>query len=117
MQNQTESPTTQAPKPTAIATDNQAAPAATPLQRYVPLLCWAIVVLTFLLLMLKVMGTGYLPGGDARRHVAKVFTERPYTDIVVMRPEYTMDHSPGWEWVLRALHRQTGWSVDGMMGF
>ena len=34
-----------------------------------------------------------------------------------MRPEYTMDHSPGWEWLLRWLHRLTGWERDALMSF
>ncbi len=49
--------------------------------------------------------------------MAKAFTDKPYTEIVVMRPDYTMDHSPGWEWLLRELHRRAGWESDALMSF
>ena len=65
----------------------------------------------------KIVGTGYLPSGDLRRHVAQAFTHRPYTDIVVMRPEYSMDHSPGWDALLRFLHEHAGLTRDGLVGF
>lgn len=88
-----------------------------PVARYVPLVVWAMVVLTLLFIALKVMSYGYLPGGDARRHVAKAFTDKPLTEILVLRPEYAMDHSPGWEWLLRLLHRKLDWDADKLMGF
>jgi hypothetical protein len=86
-------------------------------QRYAPLTVWAVVILTLLFISLRIIGSGFLPGGDARRHVAKAFTEKPYTETVVMRPEYTMDHSPGWEWLLGLLHRVAGWDTDALMSF
>ena len=52
-----------------------------------------------------------------RRHVAKAFTDKPYTDIVVMRPGYTVDNSPGWDWMLTALHRYAGWGKDALVSF
>jgi hypothetical protein len=66
---------------------------------------------------LKIISYGYLAPGDARRHVAKAFTDKPYTEIIVMRPEYKMDHSPGWEWLLTGLHRTMGWGADELMSF
>jgi len=95
----------------------QAAPRAVALQRYVPLAVWVLVTLTLVFISLRIIGSGFLAGGDARRHVAKAFTDKPYTEIVVMRPEYTMDHSPGWEWLLRLLHRTAGWDSDALMSF
>lgn len=88
-----------------------------PLQRYVPLAAWVIVVLTLLLIPLNIIKYGYVPGGDARRHVAKAFTDRPYTEILVVRPEYTMGHSPGWEWLLKMLHQFAGWDIDMLVNF
>ena len=82
-----------------------------------PLACWVAVLLTVLLISLKIIGCGYLPPGDARRHVAKPFADKPYSQIVIMRPEYVVDHSPGWEWLLGALHRTLGWNEDGLMSF
>lgn len=96
---------------------NEPAPAASPLERYVPLLSWLIVIITLLFIALKIVATGYLPGGDARRHVAQALTQRPFTDIVVMHSDYQMDHNPGWDWVLRQLHEKAGLTKDQLMSF
>ena len=92
---------------------------ATPIERrvrdYIPLICWALAILTFLFIPLKIISYGFLPPGDARRHYAKAFTDKPYNEIIVMRPEYQVDHSPGWEWLLRVLHRQAGLGMDGLI--
>lgn len=86
-------------------------------RRYIPLVCWAVVLLTGLFISLKIIGYGYLPPGDARRHAAKPFAGKPYSEIITMRPEYVVDHSPGWEWLLGALHRTLGWSKDALISF
>lgn len=82
-----------------------------------PLAAWAAVILVLLCIALKIVAYGYLPGGDLRRHVAKAFTDKPYTDIVVMRSTYTVDHSPGWEWLLTALHKHAGLDKDALVSF
>ncbi len=87
------------------------------LQRYAPLICWMAALLTALFICLKILAYGFLPSGDARRHVAKPFANKPYSEIVVMRPEYVVDHSPGWEWLLGVLHRATQWNEDTLMSF
>lgn len=84
------------------------------LRRYIPLTIWMIVSLTLLLVPLRIISYGFLPVGDARRHVAKAFTEKSYRDIIVMQPGYSMDHSPGWEWLLKRIQRATGWTRDGL---
>lgn len=43
-------------------TDHPPHPAFEPFRRYVPLVVWVIVVLTLLLVPLKIIGYGYLPG-------------------------------------------------------
>jgi len=87
------------------------------LQRYVPLACWMAVLLTAVFICVKILSYGYIPPGDARRHVARPFAGKPYSDIVVMRPEYVVDHSPGWEWFLGMLHRSAGWDEDALISF
>jgi hypothetical protein len=87
------------------------------LQRYAPLICWMAALLTVLFICLKILASGFLPSGDARRHVAKPFADKPYSEIVVMRPEYVVDHSPGWEWLLGVLHRTTQCNEDALMSF
>ena len=90
---------------------------STALQRYAPLMCWLAVLLAALFICLKILGYGYMPPGDARRHAAKPFANKPYSEIVVMRPEYVVDHSPGWEWFLGVLHRAAGWDEDALLSF
>ncbi len=91
--------------------------ASAPVSQYIPLVSWALVVLTLLLISLKILSYGFVPAGDARRHIGKAFTEKSYAEIVVLRPEYTMDHSPGWEWLLRFLHQKAGWNADALVSF
>jgi hypothetical protein len=86
------------------------------LQRYVPLGCLLAVLLTAVFICLKI-GYGYMPPGDARRHVAKPFAHKPYSEIVVVRPEYVVDHSPGWEWLLGVLNRTLGWNEAALITF
>ncbi len=99
------------------SSDAQAVLAENPLERYVPLLAWLIVVITLLVIPLRIISYGFLPGGDARRHVAKAFTDKPYTEILLLRSDYSMDHSPGWEKLLRHLHVTGGLNLDGLVSF
>ncbi len=87
----------------------------TPLERYLPLLAWFIVIITLLVIPFRILSYGFLPGGDARRHIAKAFTDKPYTQILVLRSEYSMDHSPGWEKLLRHLHQTGGLNLDALV--
>jgi hypothetical protein len=95
------------------------------LQRFVPLIAWIIVPATFILIALQIVSYGFIPAGDARRHVAKVMTDKEYNQIVVLRPEYTIDHSAGWDWilrhieqrVLRPLHQAVERDRDQLMSF
>ena len=87
------------------------------LQKYTPLLCWAIAVSACLCIAFKVLSYGYVPIGDARRYVAKAVTEKEYPELLVLGPTYKMDFSPGWEWLLRRLHRIGNVSEDGLMQF
>jgi hypothetical protein len=87
------------------------------LERFAPLLCWIATVLVAWFICLKILSYGFIPGGDARRHVAKPFADKPYSQIVVMRPEYVVDHSPGWEWLLGQLHRHLGCDEDALVYF
>ncbi|MGD1086664.1 MAG: hypothetical protein ABSA47_18150 [Verrucomicrobiota bacterium] len=86
-------------------------------QRHIPLLCLAGVLGACLLIPLRIIGYDFVPAGDARRHVAKALIDKEYPQIVVLPPEYKVDQSPGWDWILRHLHRATGWGEDGLMSF
>ncbi len=104
------------PQP-AIAAKYQPAPAKPPYERYIPLAVWALVVLTLLFIPLKIISYGFLPSGDARRHVAKAFTDKPNTEIMVLIPEYKVDNSLGWERLLRFLHVKGGWNKEALVTF
>ena len=68
---------------------------STLLQKYVPLLSWAIALSTCLCIALKILSYGYVPIGDARRYVAKAVTAKEYPQILALGPRYQMDFSPG----------------------
>lgn len=101
----------------ANESETAAVEGGSPFSKYVPLFAWVVLGATLLFIPLKIIGYGYLPSGDARRHVARVFTDRNYSQILVLRPEYTIDHSPGWEAMLRLLHSKAGWGRDQLMEF
>jgi hypothetical protein len=86
-------------------------------QRYVPLVVWIIVLATLFLIPLKILSYGFVPGGDARRHIAKAFTDKSDSQVVVLRSGFKMDHNPGWEWVLRRVERATGWDIGQITVF
>jgi hypothetical protein len=85
------------------------------LLRWVPLLAWLMVGATCIGVFSKTLSYGYIPPGDARRYVAKAVTDKEYGQILVLGPTYYMDFSPGWESLLRRLHRSIGMEEDGLM--
>ena len=72
--------------------------------RFVLLLC--LLILTTI--PLKVIGYGYQPGDDALRHAGKVISGKDWQDILVIRPDITMDSHPGWHFVLGQLYKGIG---------
>jgi hypothetical protein len=67
------------------------------LRSVVLLICMAALLLT----CLRILGHGFSPVDDALRHVAKVHSGKEWQDILVMRPEMTMDSHPGWHFILK----------------
>jgi hypothetical protein len=76
-----------------------------------------LVLVTFLFMGLKIIRYGYLPVGDVRRDAAQAISGRPFTDVIVFFPGYTMDHNAGWEWFLRQLHVKAGMTEDALVAF
>ena len=70
------------------------------LKRYIPLAVWVVSVLTIVLVPLKIIGLGFLPMDDALRHAAKAVSGKAWQDILVMRPDFAIDPSPGWQKIL-----------------
>ena len=67
-----------------------------------------LVLATILIIPLRIVGQGFLPPDDALRHAAKVVSGRPWTEIVVLRPDMTLDAHPGWHAFLRGVRQLTG---------
>jgi hypothetical protein len=76
-----------------------------------------LVLVTFLFMGLKIIRYGYLPAGDVRRDAAQAISGKPFTEILVLFPGYTMDHNPGWDWFLRQLHVKAGMTEDALVAF
>ena len=76
-----------------------------------------LVVVSFLFIGLKIIRYGYLPPGDARRDAAQAISGKPFTDILLLFPGYTMNHNNGWDWFLRQLHVKAGFSEDQLIAF
>ncbi|HEY1662079.1 MAG TPA: hypothetical protein VGI03_06645 [Verrucomicrobiae bacterium] len=74
------------------------------IERYVPLLSWAIVLFVLLVIPFKITGYGYLPSDDALRHAAKAVSGKPWQDILVLGPAFHFDPNWGWHWFLRQIH-------------
>lgn len=64
---------------------------------------WTLLGLALLALPWWVFQYGYLPDDDALRHAAKAIAGKPWTDILVLRPDITIDHNPGWHRILAAV--------------
>ncbi len=76
-----------------------------------------LALLTVLAIPAGILTTGYLPADDALRHAARAVSGRPWSDILVLGPHYTVDHNFGWEALLRGLHRFTGWEAERLVDF
>ncbi|HPF99528.1 MAG TPA: hypothetical protein PLE77_05635, partial [Kiritimatiellia bacterium] len=87
------------------------------LKRWIPLFAWLMVVLCFISIPLKIVALGYLPTDDALRHAAKVVSGKAWSDIIILRPEMTIDLHPGWHAILGVLHRAAGVQLDGLVVF
>jgi hypothetical protein len=78
---------------------------------------WFLVGSTVIALPLKVLNDGYLPSDDALRHAAKAVCGKPWSEILVLRPEITIDHNAGWHSVLSSVHWITGWDASALVRF
>lgn len=86
-------------------------------RRYVPSAVWLIVAGVLLLIPLKIISYGYLPGDDALRHCAKAVSGKPWPDILVLGKSFELDHNLGWHALLGAVHRATGWGAESLVVF
>jgi hypothetical protein len=70
------------------------------LKRYIPLAVWVVVVASLILVPLKIISYGFLPMDDALRHAAKAVSGKSWQEILVMRSDFAIDPSPGWQAIL-----------------
>ena len=87
------------------------------LKRYVPLTVWIVTVFTIILIPLKIIGYGFLPGDDALRHAAKAVSGKTWQQILVMRDDFPIDPSPGWQAILQWLHDWQHCSAESLVVF
>jgi hypothetical protein len=88
-----------------------------PLKRYVPLAVWVIVIFVILLIPLKIISYGYLPGDDALRHAAKAVSGKSWSEILVLSPVYQIDHEFGWNLLLEKIHLWTNCNASSLVVF
>ncbi|MFA5206324.1 MAG: hypothetical protein WC708_18155 [Lentisphaeria bacterium] len=81
----------------------------------VPALVLGIVLTALLLAVVRVLAYGFIPPDDSMRHVAKVFSGKPWGEILVLRPGLTQDSHPGWHALLGAWHGVAGGSPDTLV--
>ena len=98
--------------------DSSATAGGQALQRYVPLIVYAIVILTILFIPLKIITYGYLPiYDDALPDAAKAVSGKSWPEILVLKSSYTMDHHVGWHTLLEKVHQVTKWDAEGLVLF
>ena len=88
-----------------------------PQQRLIRSVILLMCLVTLLLTCLRVIGHGYFPIDDALRHVAKVVSGKSWAEILVIRPEITMDSHPGWHALLSGFQSLTGINKVGLLNF
>ena len=87
------------------------------LERYVLLLAWVLVIFTILVIPLKIIEYGFLPGDDALRHAAKAVSGKSWSDILILNPVYQIDHEYGWNLLLEKVHQWTQWNAETLVLF
>jgi hypothetical protein len=73
-------------------------------KRYVPLIVWIVVVSAIIFIPLKIISYGFLPMDDVLRHAAKAVSGKSWQQILVMRDDFPIDPSPGWQKILEWVH-------------
>jgi hypothetical protein len=100
-----------------MTADNDYFPFMAHIRRYIPLVIWVVVISTIVIIPLKIIGYGFLPGDDALRHAAKAVSGKPWSEILVLNPVYKMDHEFGWNWLLGEIHILENWNAEQLVIF
>ena len=87
------------------------------MKRYIPLIVWMVAVGAVLFIPLKIISYGFLPQDDALRHAAKAVSGKTWQEILVIRDDFAMDPSPGWQAILDCIHRWQGGDAETLVVF
>jgi hypothetical protein len=85
--------------------------------RFVLIIVLCIFIAVLLFISLRVISYGYIPLDDAMRHAAKAVSGKSWGEILVLRPEITLDSHVGWHTILEFIYKMTGCSVDNLVVF
>jgi hypothetical protein len=86
-------------------------------RRYLPLAVWVMVLGTLLLVPLRIMTYGFLPGDDALRSAGKAVSGKSWPEVLVLDKVYQIDHEYGWSLLLAKLHGAFQTNPDGIVFF
>jgi hypothetical protein len=82
-----------------------------------PFIVLCISLLSLVLMIFIVDGQGYVPHDDCLRHCAKALSGKSWSEILILRPDYTSDHNLGWHKLLEVYSHLTGADFSGLMSF
>jgi hypothetical protein len=85
------------------------------LKQRVPLLVGLIIIIVAVVIPLKIIGMGYLPGDDGLRYAAKAVSGKPWSEILVIGSHYTVDHNFGCDFLLRQVYLLTHWDAEALL--
>ena len=77
----------------------------------------AISICAFIALPIRLIEVGFLPPDDALRYAARAVTGKSWGEIVVLRPEITIDHNAGWNWIQHKIYQATEWEPKTLVAF
>ena len=87
------------------------------MKRYIPLAVWIVVVSAIIFIPLRIIGYGFLPMDDALRHAAKAISGKSWQEILVMRNDFPIDPSPGWQKILEWVHDLRDGDAESLVVF
>jgi hypothetical protein len=64
-------------------------------------------VCAFIGLAVRIFQLGFLPPDDALRYAARGVSGKRWAEVIVIRPEITIDHNPGWNLLQRGIYKVT----------
>lgn len=88
-----------------------------PTNKIIPVVVFLICLSVILIIPFRIISYGFMPSDDALRHTAKVISGKTWNQILVLRPDVTMDSHPGWHAILSAFQKATQGNIDALIVF